>query len=112
MSSNIIYTNIPEIISSCSSLRAQLEMIDTILINMLTAINNAAISGKFEEYKLDTGQTRNEVRYRSLEELQTAYGAMFKTKQMVLAQLNYNRTGRKFRLVNGNNFIPNIYWFR
>jgi hypothetical protein len=105
MSDNIIYTNIPAIISSQTSLEAQIAMIDTILTGMLVAITTANLSGQFESYKLDTGQTKNEVTYRSITELQKAYEGMFKTKQMVISQLNINRQGRMLRLVDGRNFI-------
>lgn len=111
MSQNIIYTTIPQAISSCASLEAQLALINTIVINMLTAINAAALSGTFEEYKLDTGQTRTEIRYRSLEELQKAYLTMSNTRQMILAELNNNKTGRITRLIDSKNFIGRNYPF-
>ena len=103
-SSQIIYTSIPAVISSCTSIQAQLTMIDTILVGMLTAITTANLTGHFDSYKLDTGQTKNEVIYRNILELQKAYEAMFKTKQMVIAQLNINQQGRRLQLVDGRNF--------
>jgi len=105
MSQNIVYTSIPAILSSATGLQAQIDLIDTILVGMLLAINTANASGHFESYKLDTGQTKNEVTYRSLGDLQKAYNDMFKTRQMVTAQLNNNRQGRIVRLVDGKNFI-------
>lgn len=86
-------------------------MIDTILVNMLVALNTSTDSGQFAEYKLDTGQTKTEIKYTSLDELQRSYDAMFRTKQMVLAQLNANRQGRVFTLVSPRNFTgwPNGY---
>lgn len=111
MSSYIVYTSIPQVLSSCKSLKEQLDLIDVILVGMLSAIVNATATGEFDEYKLDTGQTKNEVRYRSLSDLQDAYQKMFQTKQLVLAQMNYGRTGRIFRLVDGKNFIGNKIFF-
>lgn len=107
MSSNIVYTSIPEVMKSCKSLEEQLALIDTILKGMLQAIINATTTGEFQEYKLYTGQTQNEVRYRSLTELQQAYEKMFKIQQYIEAQLGYKKTGRIFRLVDGKNFIGN-----
>lgn len=104
MSSNIIYTSIDQVVSSCTSLEQQLAMIDMILINMLTAINTATTTGQFQEYKLDTGQTKSEVRYRSLLELQKAFQGMSKTKEMIMAELNKNKTGRVASLVGAKNF--------
>jgi hypothetical protein len=102
---NIVYTSIPEIIQSCTSIKDQLAMIDMILMNMLVAINTATASVTFEEYSLDTGQTKNAVKYRSMSELQSAYRSMFETRRMVQSQLNINRQGRIVRLVDGRNFI-------
>jgi len=55
MANNVVYTNIPELLLSCTSLRAQLALIEQILMNMLVAINTATTTGQFDEYKLDTG---------------------------------------------------------
>lgn len=104
MSSNIIYTKIDDVLLSCTSLKAQLAMIETILMSMLVAINTATTTGQFEEYKLDTGQTKSEIRYRDLVQLQKAYAAMFQSWQMVNNALGYRRTGRMFRNVPGVNF--------
>ncbi len=111
MPSNVIYTRIDQVLTSCTSLEAQLALIETILMNMLAAINQATITGTWEEYKLDTGQTRSEIRYRSLKELQEAFQAMSKTRRMLLNELNFNRTGRQFRLVDGKNFPGRSYYW-
>lgn len=113
MSSNIIYTSIPQVLGSCSSLQQQLNLINTILVGMLNAISTATSTGQFTEYKLDTGQTKTEIRYSTLQSLQTAYEQMFRTKQMVLAQLNANRQGRVFQIVPAKNFTawPNGFYY-
>ncbi len=105
MSRNIVYTSIPEIIQSCKSMQDMLNMMDMILVNMLFAINTATETGQFEGYKLDTGQTKNEVTYRSLAELQLAFDRMFQSRRNVQALLNNNNQGRVLRLVDGKNFI-------
>lgn len=103
--SNIIYYNIPAILESCTTLQDRIDMLDTILNGMETAILKATTTGQFEEYKLDTGQTKNEVRYRSIKELSEAYASLLKIQQMLLGRLNANRQGRVIRMVDGKNFI-------
>ncbi len=103
--SNIIFTNIPAILESCGSLEARVAMLDTILNGMETVILKATTTGQFELYRLDTGQTKNEVQYRSINELQLAYASILKIQQMLLTRINANRQGRVIRLVDGKNFI-------
>lgn len=86
-------------------------MIDTILVSMLSAISSATVSGQFAEYKLDTGQTKTEIKYTNLAELQKSYAAMFRTRQMVQAQLNYNKTGRVFSVIPSKNFNGGGYGY-
>lgn len=103
MSSNVIYTKIEPILMSCTSLKAQRDLLELILMNMLGAINIATQTGQFEEYKLDTGQTKSEIRYRDLKQLQSAYTALFQSYQTLTNALGYNRTGRMFRGIPGRN---------
>lgn len=110
MSTNTIYTSIPQLLLSCTSLQAQKAMVEMILMNMLVAINTATSTGEFEEYKLDTGQTRTEIRYRSLDQLQKSYSAMLKSYQQLNNMLNINKQGRQFRLVDGKNFPGRGYY--
>lgn len=104
MSSNVIYTKIEPMLLSCTSLKAQRDMLELILMNMLVAINTATTTGQFEEYKLDTGQTKSEIRYRDLLQLQKAYAALFQSYQTLINAIGYNRTGRMVRGVPGVNF--------
>jgi len=101
----IVYTNIPAIIESCTTLEARIAMLDTILNGMEAAILKATTTGQFQSYKIDTGQTKNEIMYRSLAELQKAYRDMLLTQQMLYTRLNANRQGRVFRNVDGKNFL-------
>lgn len=106
MSNNtVIYTNIPSLLESCTTIKARIAMLDTILNGVETALITAATTGQFESYRLDTGQTKNEVTYRSLTELQVAYAALLKTQQMLYARYNINRQGRIQRLIDNKNFI-------
>lgn len=102
----VTYTNIPQIMQSCATLEARIAMVDTILSGMETAMSAAAEGAQFEEYKLDTGQTKNEVRYRSMEELTRAYEAMLLLQDKLYTRLNRRRQGGgSVRLVPNNNFI-------
>lgn len=80
-------------------------MLDTILSGMETTMVKAAATGRFGLYRLDTGQTKNEVTYRSIDELRIAYEGLLKVQQMLYARLNANRQGRVIRMVPGQNFI-------
>lgn len=103
--SNVIFTNIPAILEAQGTLEARVAMLDTILNGMETAILKATTTGQFALYRLDTGQTKNEVQYRSLNELQLAYAGVLKIQQMLLTRINANRQGRVIRMVDGKNFI-------
>lgn len=103
MSSYIVYTSIKQILTSCKTLKDRLEMIRLILSNMEIAMSAGAT--EFEEYKLDTGQTKNEVRYKSMAELSKSYEVLLDLEQKILSRIGYNKTGRIYRLVDGKNFI-------
>lgn len=103
--SNVIYTNIPSIIETCKTLTDRIAMVGQILDGMETAMLKATTTGQFEEYKLDTGQTKNEVRYRSMGELQKAYQDLLNVQQILYVRLNRNRQGSIYRGVDGKNFI-------
>lgn len=103
--SNVIFTNIPAILEACGTLEARIAMLDTILTGMESAMLKATTTGQFELYRLDTGQTKNEVQYRNINELQLAYANLLKIQQMLLTRLNANRQGRVIRMVDGKNFI-------
>lgn len=104
---NIVYTNIPAILQSCESLEAEITMLNRILAGMRTAMYTASLTGQFEEYKLDTGQTRNEVTYRSINDLTLAYTKLIGLKKMLYNDLNNNQLGRIIRLVSNNNYNGN-----
>lgn len=102
--SNVIYTNIPAYLASCKDLLDEIAAVNAMLAGMRIAIIKAITTSKFEEYKLDTGQTKNEVRYRSLTELEAAYEGLIKLRKLLYSDLNATRQGRVQRLVDGKNF--------
>lgn len=102
--SNVVYTSISAIIESCKTTQDRIAMIDQMLNGMEAAILKATTTGQFSQYRLDTGQTKNEVWYRSMTELQNAYQALLQTQEMLRQRLNNNRVGRVIRLVPNHNF--------
>jgi hypothetical protein len=102
---NVIYTNIPAYLESCTTLKARIAALDAILNGMELALLKATTTGHFEEYKLDTGQTKNEIRYSTLGSLQDAYRNMLTTQQMLYARFNRNNSSGVIRLVDGKNFM-------
>lgn len=101
----VVYSSIPAILEAQSTTQGRIDVLNTILDGMETAILKATTTGQFEEYSLDTGQTKNSVRYRNITELQMAYQALLKTQDMLYARINNNRIGRVIRLVPNQNFI-------
>jgi hypothetical protein len=104
MSGEIIYTSIPAIIDSCTTLDARIAMLNLILNAMETTLLTAASTGKFETYRLDTGQTKNEVIYRSVAELQSSYEKLLKTQQLLMSRRDISTQGRAHRLVSNKFF--------
>lgn len=102
--SGIIFVSIPAILETCTTLQARIAMLDTILNGMEAALLRATATGMFEGYKIDTGQTKNEIMYRSIGELNKAYMDLLKTQQALYARLNLNRQGGVQRLMDGSNF--------
>lgn len=101
----IVYTKIPEVLDSCTTLQARIDMLNTILNGMESAMLKASTTGQFQEYKLDTGQTISEIRYRSLTELTKMYDALLELQQKLMARIDNNNMGRVLRAVPGQNFI-------
>lgn len=106
-----IYTRIDQVLTSCTTLRARISMLDTILNGMESALLTATTTGQFEEYMLDTGQTKSNIRYRTLTELQKSYEALFKMQQNMLNRLNFQINGRSRRLVDGKNFPGRTFYY-
>lgn len=102
MSQNIIYTSIPQLMTSCGTLLARIEAIRSILSNMELLM---AMKDDTQQYKLDTTQTRIEKTYMNFSELQKAYQQLFQMEQMMVVRYNIGKTGRVRRLIDSKNFI-------
>lgn len=104
LTDNIVFTNVEAILESQTTTQARIDMLDRILTGMENAMLNATTTGQFQEYKIDTGQTRNEVVYRSLNELELSYRKLLRLQDFLYARINNNRIGRVIRLVSNNNY--------
>lgn len=82
-------------------LLAKLEQIRALQDALLTAALTTVTAGNTWEYELDTGQTRQRVKYRTLSEVTAAMERADLMESRILAKL---RGGRSTRLVNYKNF--------
>jgi len=99
------YDSIEKYVESATTLQARIERLDLIISSMeIQAVASAASSGKFDEYSLDTGQSKVRTKYRSPAELQAAILAWDKLRQTLIARLNNQRTGRVIQLRDHKNF--------
>lgn len=102
--SNIVYTKLSTYLESVDSITARIAVMEAIASKMLDAMDAAASTGQFESYKLDTGQTRTEITYRSLAELANAYNILIMRIDRERVKADAKCHGRVFRLVDGRNF--------
>lgn len=108
MSSNIIYTSLPSLLESCSTIQTRIAMIESILDQLSTAMLTAASTAHYEEYRLDTGQTKTEIKFKGMNEITLAYNALVMRLDREYAKLGARVNGRVFRLVDGKNFRSGI----
>lgn len=104
MNSNIVYTSVGDVLQSCTSIKSRITLLENICDQMLTTMEKATKTGHFDEYKIDTGQTRTEIKYRSLNELALTYNVLVQRLDREYARLDSRVNGRVFRLVDVKNF--------
>lgn len=99
------YDSIEKYVESASGLEARITRIQNIITAMeIQAAASAGTAGKFDEYSLDTGQSKVRTKYRSPAELQAAILAWDALLQKLIARLNNQRTGRVIQLRDHKNF--------
>jgi len=99
------YDSIEKYVESATTLEARIERVQLIISAMeIQALASPGTSGKFEEYSLDTGQTKVRTKYRNPQELQAAILAWDGLLQKLIARLNNQRTGRVVQLRDHKNF--------
>lgn len=84
--------------------KAAIASIDAIILTLMGAMAQAAMTGAKEEYKLDDGQTKISVRYKDVAALTASFNGLIQVKQYYINALN----GRVFRAMDSKN-MPN--WF-
>ena len=79
---------------------AKIASIDALIDSLLTTAITSVGQGNIYQYKLDTGQTKTDVTYRSSEEVMSAVAKYEQMRQFYQNKL----TSRRVRLVDSKNF--------
>lgn len=101
----IIFETADQYILSCTTLEERLEKISAVISAMFDMMIVAAATGNFEEYWMDTGQTKIKTRYRDTASIAKAIENFQLIEQRMVAQLNNQKLGRTVILVDKSNFI-------
>lgn len=83
-----------------AQVRAKIAQIDAIIESLYTTALTSVQQGSIAEYELDTGQTRQKVKYTTMESVTKSIENYEKIRQMLQNKL----TSRTFRLVDSQNF--------
>lgn len=100
-----VYVSIFKYLECATSIADKIAKIDLIILNMLTALEKAALTGQFEEYRLDDGQVKIETIYKDPKALTNTVRILEELKQYYANLLHTSQNGRIVRLVDGRNFI-------
>lgn len=87
-------------LQSASTIQGKIEKIDAIIDSLLTVAMSTVGEGNIAEYELDTGQTRNRVKYNSQSSVMAAIQNYENLRQRYVNQL----TPRMVRLMDQKNF--------
>ncbi|MFA6057292.1 MAG: hypothetical protein WC756_03770 [Taibaiella sp.] len=111
----MIYESIPQYIECFTLTEDRINRLELILTQMensmlmvaanpeLGTVANTGVN-LIEEYSLDDGQTKIRTKYRDTEAFIGSYKTLLALKDMLIAKLNNNITGRVFSLRDGRNF--------
>lgn len=78
--------------------------IDLVINGLLDMAITAAVTGNFEEYSLDDGQTKIKTTYRNMTDVTAAISSMRKLKMLFVADYNNSTMGRGRQLKDRKNF--------
>lgn len=106
--SNIIYTSIPQYLASCTTIEDKIARLEAIVLNMMGALETSILTGHFNEYKFDDGQSKIETAYRDPNALTAGIMQLEKLIQFYRNMLLNRRGGRIVRLMDGKNL--HIRW--
>ena len=85
-----------------SSVLARIAQIDVMITSLMTTAMTAVTTGNIAEYEIDTGQTKNQVKYTSVSSVSNAIREYEKIRTMYSNMLVPKVT----RLVDSKNFRP------
>jgi hypothetical protein len=83
-----------------TTLQQRIAKIDTLIDSLLDVALTCITQGNIAEYEIDTGQTRNRVKYNSQAQIMASIDAYDKIRHKYINKL----TPRKVRLVDSQNF--------
>jgi hypothetical protein len=99
----ITYTTADEYITSASTLEDRITKIGQVISAMEDMMLKAAATGQFQDYWLDTGQTRIKTTYRDINVVTAAYQNFLKIEQMLIGRLNRQNNGSTTKLIDDKN---------
>lgn len=99
------YDSIEKYITTSADNVTRIERVKNIIAAMeLQMLAGVSGNGKYEEYNMDSGQTKIKVRYASLAVLAASLAQMQAYYQRLIALENTQRTGRVVQLRDHKNF--------
>lgn len=98
-----IYVSEQAYIESATTIQEQIVKIDAIIDGLFLAATLAATTGHIESYSLDSGQSKINTTYKSLDSIRASIENFMKLKQICIQRIN-NNSGRVVRLMDSTNF--------
>jgi len=102
MAEKLLVNKLPVNFRSDASLRAKIVEIDALIDELVNVAMKSVQKGNFQEYELDTGQTRTRIKYTSVSSVAQSIQDYEHIRQMYVNKLN--RTTGAVRLMGENNF--------
>jgi hypothetical protein len=100
-----VYISVEKYLECATSIQDKIARLDVIILALMTAMEKAALTGQFEEYRIDDGQVKIETIYRDINALSKSLDFLELQRERYLNKLFTRNNGRITRLVDGRNFI-------
>jgi sulfur relay (sulfurtransferase) DsrF/TusC family protein len=95
----ILYYSLNANFESCTSIQAKIAKLDVLIDTLFTTATKATSTGNIASYKIDDGQSIQEVYYRDMEQVMKALKAYEQQRQFYVNKL----LGNEYRQVSGKN---------
>jgi hypothetical protein len=105
MTNEIIFSSAAVYIESCTTLKARLTAIDSIIDKLIIAAAKAADTGQIDEYWFDDGHVKIRGVYRSATQIEQSIRDYSRLRDTLIAQDANRKLGRVSRLVDYKNFF-------